>query len=111
GLGILAGDHCKAASDAQLPFVAVELLYRQGYFVQTIDADGQQLAHYNDSDFDDMPVSPVVDATGQDVYVHIRLGEREVAAKVWRCRVGRIDLYLLDSDVPANSADDRLITY
>ncbi len=111
GLGILAGDHCKAASDAQLPFVAVGLLYRQGYFVQTIDADGQQLAHYNDSDFDDMPVSPVVDAGGQDLHVHIRLGEREVAAKVWRCRVGRIELYLLDSDVAANSADDRLITY
>ena len=89
----------------------VGLLYRQGYFVQTIDAEGQQLAHYNDSDFDDLPVSPVVDAGGQELHVHVRLGEREVAAKVWRCRVGRIELYLLDTDVPANSADDRHITY
>src|ERR1700741_2031024 len=59
GLGILAGDHCKAASDFQLPFVAVRVLYRQGYFVQTIDGEGRQRAEYHDSDFDDLPIAPV----------------------------------------------------
>ena len=59
GLGILAGDHCKAASDFQLPFVAVGLLYRQGYFTQTIDGEGHQRAEYHDSDFDDLPIAPV----------------------------------------------------
>jgi glycogen phosphorylase len=66
GLGILAGDHCKAASDMGLPFIGVGLLYRQGYFSQTLDANGQQQATYTDSDFDDLPVSPVLAADGQE---------------------------------------------
>ena len=80
GLGILAGDHCKAASDLRLPFVAVGLLYRQGYFSQTIDSDGNQIATYADSDFDDLPVSPALREDGSEVHVDGRIaraaGER-----------------------------------
>src|SRR6185312_1805108 len=83
GLGILAGDHCKAASDRRLPFVAVGLLYRQGYFVQTLDLEGNQRAEYFDSDFDDLPIAPALDATGQPVSVEVPLGNRSVQARVW----------------------------
>src|SRR3972149_2462075 len=77
GLGVLAGDHCKAASDLGLPFVAVGLLYRQGYFSQTIDGDGAQKANYADSDFEELPVVPVLDAAGSGVRVQ---GRRRVCA-------------------------------
>src|SRR5215216_4958770 len=76
GLGILAGDHCKAASDFQLPFVAVGLLYRQGYFVQTIDAEGRQRAEYYDSDFDDLPIEPVKRKDGTELTVELPLPGR-----------------------------------
>ena len=111
GLGILAGDHCKAASDMGLPFVGVGLLYRQGYFHQTIDAQGRQNAEYFDSDFDDLPVRPVRTDAGADLQVEVELPGRSVALKVWQARVGHITLYLLDADVPANSARDRGITH
>jgi len=111
GLGILAGDHCKAASDAGLPFVAIGLLYRQGYFVQTIDAEGEQAAAYHDSDFDDLPIDAVTDATGAALVVEVDMGGRRVGAKVWHCAVGRVPLYLLDTDIAQNAEDDRLITY
>src|SRR5262245_51284639 len=78
GLGILAGDHCKAASDFQLPFVGVGLLYRQGYFVQTIDGEGKQRAEYHDSDFDDLPISPL-----DDLKIEIPFPGRTVRVKVW----------------------------
>jgi len=106
GLGILAGDHCKAASDFQLPFVAVGLLYRQGYFVQTIDGEGKQRAEYHDSDFDDLPIEPV-----KDLKVEINFPGRAVHVKVWRARIGHVTLYLLDTDVPENSERDRAITH
>ena len=111
GLGILAGDHCKAASDMGLPFVGVGLLYRQGYFHQTIDAQGRQNAEYFDSDFDDLPVRPVRTDAGADLLVEVELPGRSVVLKVWQARVGHITLYLLDADVPANSARDRGITH
>lgn len=111
GLGILAGDHCKAASDLHLPFVAVGLLYRQGYFWQAIDSDGKQLAAYHDSDFDDLPVSPVRREDGGELQVALELAGRKVQVKVWQARVGHVTLYLLDTDVPANRAADRHITY
>ncbi len=111
GLGILAGDHCKAASDMGLPFVGVGLLYRQGYFHQTIDAAGQQIATYFDSDFDDLPVRPVRDANGAEVMVKVDLPGRPVTLRLWQARVGHISLYLLDADVAANSASDRRITH
>lgn len=111
GLGILAGDHCKAASDLCLPFVAIGLLYRQGYFTQTIDGQGNQLAAYCDSDFEDLPVTPVSRADGSDVRVQIKFPGRMVTAKIWQAQIGRVILYLLDTDLPENSQHDRLITH
>ncbi len=111
GLGILAGDHCKSASDLNLPFVGVGLLYRQGYFLQTIDADGRQHATYNDTDFDDLPISPVLRADGSDLHVSVRLPGRDVQVKVWQAKVGLVTLYLLDTDIEENSPHDRDIAH
>ncbi|MBC7778633.1 MAG: alpha-glucan family phosphorylase [Proteobacteria bacterium] len=109
GLGILAGDHCKAASDARMPFVAVGLLYRQGYFSQTIDGEGNQHATYGDSDYDDMPIVPLTGADGAEVMVEVEFPGRSVRLKVWSARCGHVTLYLLDSDVESNTAADRAI--
>ncbi|HET9045859.1 MAG TPA: alpha-glucan family phosphorylase [Casimicrobiaceae bacterium] len=111
GLGILAGDHCKAASDLRLPLVAVGLLYRQGYFAQTIDADGSQHVAYADSDFADLPIEPVVDEKGAEIRIAVELPNRHVAVRVWRVRAGHVVLYLLDTDVAENTERDRIITY
>jgi glycogen phosphorylase len=111
GLGILAGDHCKAASDFQLPFIAVGLLYRQGYFVQTIDGDGRQRAEYHDSDFDDLPILPVRRADGSDLTVEVQFPGRKVLVKAWQAKVGHVTLYLLDTDLPENSERDRDIAH
>jgi starch phosphorylase len=111
GLGILAGDHCKAASDGQLPFVAVGLLYRQGYFVQTVDGEGNQHAQYFDSDFEDLPIAPVQREDGSELYVGVTLAGREVRAKVWQARVGHVGLFLLDTDLPENDERDRAIAH
>ncbi len=111
GLGILAGDHCKAASDLGVPFVAVGMLYRQGYFTQTIDAEGNQLAHYDPIRFADLPVEPARDTDGAELHVRVPMAEREVELKVWRAKAGHIHLYLLDSDLEVNSEADRSITY
>ena len=111
GLGILAGDHCKAASDLGLPFVGVGLLYRQGYFHQTLDGDGRQHATYSDSDFDDLPVTPLTTPEGGDVRVSIDMPGRTVQVKVWEVRVGHVRLILLDTWLPENSDHDREITH
>ncbi len=111
GLGILAGDHCKTASDLRLPFVAVGLLYRQGYFSQRIDGDGGQVATYSDSNFDDLPVSPALRPDGSEVHVRIDFPGRMVEAKVWKARIGHITLYLLDTNLPVNAEADRYITH
>ena len=111
GLGILAGDHCKAASDFQLPFVAVGLLYRQGYFVQTIDGDGRQRAEYHDSDFDDLPIQPVRRQDGADLTVDLQFPNRKVIVKVWQAKVGHVTIYLLDTDLPENNERDRDIAH
>ncbi len=111
GLGILAGDHCKAASDLGLEFVGVGLLYRQGYFDQTIDAEGNQIASYYETDFRDLPFSPVVNADGSEVRVRVDVGERAVSLRVWEARAGRITLYFLDSDLPENHPEERAITH
>lgn len=111
GLGILAGDHCKAASDLGLPFVAVGLLYRQGYFNQTIDRLGNQIAHYHPTNFEDLPIESARDAAGNPLHVTVALAGRNVVIKVWRARSGNINLYLLDTDLPQNSDGDRRITY
>ncbi|MCD6041015.1 MAG: alpha-glucan phosphorylase, partial [Burkholderiales bacterium] len=111
GLGILAGDHCKAASDFQLPFIAVGLLYRQGYFTQTIDGEGRQRAEYHDNDFDDLPISPVHGGDGAELKVEVPFPGRKVLAKVWQAKVGHVTLYLLDTDLPENAERDRDIAH
>ncbi|WP_372998239.1 alpha-glucan family phosphorylase [Marinobacter sp.] len=109
GLGILAGDHCKAASDLALPFVAVGLLYRQGYFIQSIDAHGQQIARYQSHSSDELPITPV-EIDGQILKVSVPFPERDVVARVWEARVGHIRLYLLDSNTEENSPEDQDLT-
>jgi starch phosphorylase len=110
GLGILAGDHCKAASDFKLPFIAVGLLYRQGYFVQTVDGEGRQRAAYHDADFDDLPIEPVR-RDGADLKVTLDFPGRKIHIKVWAARIGHVRLFLLDTDLPENSERDRGITH
>jgi starch phosphorylase len=111
GLGILAGDHCKAASDEQLNFVAVGLLYRQGYFSQTVDSDGSQQAGYRDADPRDLPVEPLRNAAGEWLQVTVPIADREVSARLWVAQVGHVSVYLLDTNVPGNSDADRDITF
>ncbi len=110
GLGVLSGDHCKSASDLGLPFVAVGLLYRHGYFRQTIDADGRQQHTYPEYDFYRLPIRPAMGHTGREVVVKVALPGRDVAVKVWVAQVGRVPLLLLDTDVPQNDPADRPIT-
>ncbi|WP_028079528.1 alpha-glucan family phosphorylase [Solimonas soli] len=110
GLGILAGDHCKAISDLGVPFVAVGLLYRQGYFTQTIDAQGRQQANAHTVDFDELPVTLCRDAAGGEIRVRVEIAERDVVLRVWEAKIGHVSLYLLDSDVPENTDADRRIT-
>jgi len=111
GLGILAGDHCKAASDLRLPFVGIGLLYRQGYFHQTIDGEGNQIASNTDSSFDELPVTPSITPDGLEAYTSVDLPSRKVHIKIWQARVGHILLYLMDTDLESNSAHDRDITH
>ena len=111
GLGILAGDHCKSASDMRLPFVAVGLLYRQGYFSQRIDNDGNQIATYTDSEFDDLPIHPALGEDGREIHIHIELPGRRLEVKVWEARIGHVRLCLLDTDLPVNRPEDRYITH
>jgi starch phosphorylase len=110
GLGILSGDHLKAASDLGIPLVAVGLLYRRGYFTQTIDADGLQQHTYLHYDFTRLPLRPVAGPTGRSVVVRIPFPDREVSAKLWLAQVGRVPLVLLDTDIAQNDPSDRPIT-
>ena len=107
GLGILSGDHCKSASDLGLPFVGVGFLYPQGYFTQYIDAEGNQEALYEKLDFSEAPVLPARDKDGNEVIVSVELPGRSVYARVWRIQVGRIPLFLLDTNVELNAEPDR----
>ena len=109
GLGILAGDHCKSASDLDLNFCAVGLLYRHGYFKQQINKEGWQESVSLNQNFHQLPIIEVrVD--DKPLLISVTLLGREVFAKVWQLAIGRINLYLLDTDIPENNADDRLIT-
>lgn len=110
GLGILSGDHCKSASDLGLPFVGVGLLYRRGYFRQTVDADGQQQHFYPDYDLRRLPVLPVVGPGGKEIRVAVELPDRRVSLRIWKATVGRVPVLLLDSDVRENDPSDRQIT-
>ncbi len=107
GLGILSGDHCKSASDLGLPFVGVGFLYPQGYFTQHIAEDGEQEAFYEKLDFSEAPVLVARDADGNEVIISVELPGRSVYARVWRIQVGRIPLFLLDTNVPLNAESDR----
>jgi starch phosphorylase len=109
GLGILAGDHCKSASDLDLNFVAIGLLYRHGYFKQEIDKDGLQHAVSLNQNFHHLPIREVRKGD-QNLLISVRLLDREVWAKLWELHVGRINLYLLDTDIAENTAEDRRIT-
>jgi starch phosphorylase len=104
GLGVLAGDHLKSASDLGVPLVGVGLLYRNGYYEQAFDADGATRVTYPQLDFDRLPIRD----TGQSIAVP--MGRRDVHAKIWEVRVGRVTLYLLDTDLPDNRPADRAIT-
>jgi glycogen phosphorylase len=110
GLGILSGDHCKSASDLDLPFIAFTLLYRHGYFRQQIDKDGVQQSVQLNQNFSHLPLHDAVDRNGKPLYVSVDLLGRSVRVKVHKLYVGRITLYLLDTDIPENSEEDRLIT-
>ena len=107
GLGLLAGDHIKSASDLNLPFVGVSLLYKYGYFHQRINGNGEQVVEYHENDFATMPISPVQNADGENVQVAVDMPGRTVHAQVWEVRVGRAILFLLDTDVTENSRSDR----
>jgi starch phosphorylase len=107
GLGILSGDHCKAASDLGLPFIGVGFLYPQGYFTQRIDQEGRQQAEYEKIDFAEVPAIPALDPQGHELLVSVDLPGRTVYAKIWRIQVGRIPIYLMDTDVPRNAPQDR----
>ena len=110
GLGLLAGDHLKAASDLGLPLVAVGLLYREGYFRQYLNADGWQQELFPRNDFYNMEINLERNADGTPVIIELEYPERMVKARIWRCQVGRVPLFLLDSDFEANNVDDREIT-
>lgn len=111
GLGILAGDYSKAASDLRLPFVSVGLLYRNGNFTQTIDENGIQVMHHIPVVIDDLPIVAARSPDGKEVIVSIELSETTVFAKVWQVSAGHTHLYLLDTDIEQNTAENRTITY
>jgi len=110
GLGVLAGDHLKSASELDIPLVGVGLLYQQGYFRQRLNADGWQLELFPRNDFPNMPVSLVRRDDGSAVKVEIDMPGRKTIAQVWQVLVGRISLCLLDTNVPENTPEDRHIT-
>ncbi len=111
GLGILAADYCKAMSHLRAPFVGVGLLYRQGYFTQRLLCNGDQIADYRTVEPADLPVTAARDGRGEEVFVTVDLPGRTVRLRVWEARAGHVRLYLLDSDVAENGAQDRAITY
>lgn len=110
GLGILSGDHCKSASDLDLEFVAITLLYKHGYFRQQINKDGVQESVQLNQNFTHLALTDALDAKGEPCFVSVDLPGRKVRVKVWKLQIGRIPLYLLDTDLAENSDDDRLIT-
>ncbi|MGZ8514679.1 MAG: alpha-glucan family phosphorylase [Candidatus Limnocylindrales bacterium] len=110
GLGVLAGDHMKSASDMALPAIGVGLLYRKGYFRQSIDADGHQEHNYPDYDLSRLPLSRVQDPSGVPLTVSVELPGRDLTVAVWLAQVGRVPVLLLDTDTPTNADYDRPIT-
>jgi len=110
GLGVLAGDHLKAASDLGIPLVGVGLMYREGYFRQYLNVDGWQQERYPENDFFNLPLIPETKEDGSPLLISVPLAGREVSARIWRIQVGRVPLYLLDTNIPQNLPEDRQIT-
>jgi starch phosphorylase len=110
GLGILAGDHLKSASDLRLPLVAVGLLYRYGYFRQRLRNDGWQEEHYGETFANDLPITSIRNADGTAMQIEVTTRGRKVLAQVWRADVGTVPLYLLDTNIPENVVTDRWVT-
>lgn len=110
GLGILSGDHLKSASDLGLPFIAVGLLYRKGYFRQYLNADGWQQEYDIENDFFNLALEKVLDSNGETMKVDVDLSGRKVYAQIWKANVGRIQLYYLDANIEENSVEDKDIT-
>lgn len=111
GLGVLAGDYIKEASDSCVPMTAVGFLYRYGYFTQTLSVDGQQIANYEAQNFNQLPIEQVMDANGHPMIVEVSYPGRTIYSHVWRVNVGRMKLYLMDTDFEMNSEFDRPITH
>jgi len=110
GLGILSGDHLKSASNLCFPLIGMGLLYQKGYFKQYLNIDGWQQESYPDNDFYNLPVSQVLDGTGKQVCFDLIMGEETIKVRVWKVQVGRVPLYLLDTNHPENSVAARKIT-
>src|SRR5258708_30900027 len=110
GLGVLAGDHIKSASDLDIPLVGIGLFYGQGYFRQRLDLAGWQREEYLETDVNQLPMDPAIGADGRPVAVQIETRSGTIHAKVWRVKVGRCDLLLLDSHVEGNDPQDPHLT-
>lgn len=110
GLGILAGDHVKAASELGLPLVGVGIVYQEGYFRQYLNADGWQQERYPMNDFYNLPILPVKEKDGSPVLISVDFPGRKVYARIWKAQVGRVPLYLLDTNIPQNGKQDEDIT-
>ena len=110
GLGVLAGDHLKSASDLGIPLAGVSLMYREGYFRQYLNAEGWQQERYPENDFFTLPLIPEVDPAGKPLIATAPLPGRDVLLRIWRIQVGRVPLYLLDANIPQNRPEDRAIT-
>ncbi len=110
GLGVLSGDHIKSASDLGIPLVGIGLFYGQGYFLQRLDIDGWQREEYLQTDVNQLPMEPAIGSNGEPVMVQVETRGGSLRAKVWRMKVGRCDLFLLDSNVEGNAPEDRELT-
>lgn len=110
GLGILSGDHLKSASDLGIPFVAVGLLYKNGYFHQKVNQNGEQQTEYHDIELNNLPIIPVKNKKGDDLVIYMKFPKRRIYMKVWKINVGRVNLYLLDTDIEQNVEEYRKIT-
>lgn len=111
GLGVLAGDYIKEASDSRVDMTAVGFLYRYGYFTQTLSVDGQQIANYEPQNFNQLPIEQMMDENGQPMILEVPYHDRIIYSHIWRVNVGRMKLYLMDTDFDMNSEFDRPITH
>lgn len=107
GLGVLSGDHCKSASDLGIPFTAIGLFYKEGYFSQHINSEGWQETIFTPLNPSNLPIKPALNDKGEEVIISVELPGRVVYAKVWVVKIGRVNLYLMDTDIDQNSPHDR----